>query len=331
MKIGLIGCGKQAPKHISGLKAVGDVEVAVCDIDSSRANALAAEHGLESYQTVAEMFDDPDVVGIDIATPTLTHSELIYQAIESGKHFFCEKPLSEDLDSSRTIADRLKQTGLIGMVGYIYRFAPVLEVGHSLVSRDQKGELPLGNPVCASFRIGGRGDHEVWKHQTATAGGAMSEMLVHMLDLAVWYFGGIEHARLLRSDLRRPVRTIRGQEVEVDAEDYVLAEFRTDGGMELLIQADLLTPAFSQYVDIQFERGSFMGSIQADFPSYVFASQATDAFPAGKTNLEFEPTNLFERQMAEFCRAVRDGNQVDRNRVSDSVEIATALQKLTSK
>lgn len=331
MKIGLIGCGKQAPKHISGLKAVGDVEVAVCDIDSSRANALADEHGLESYLSVSAMFDDPEIVAIDIATPTATHSELIYRAIETGKHFFCEKPLSEDLSSSRDIAKRLEQTRLIAMVGYIYRFAPVLEVGRSLVSSGQADELPLGNPVGASFRIGGRGDHEVWKHQNATAGGAMSEMLVHMLDLAVWYFGDIEEARLLRSDLRRPMRTIRGQSVEVDADDYVLAEFRTGGGLELLIQADLLTPAFSQYVEIQFERGSFMGSIQPDFPSYVFSSDSTDAFPAGKTKLEFEPANLFERQMAEFCRAVRDGNQVDRNLISDSVKIAMALQKLETK
>ena len=50
--------------------------------------------------------------------------------------------------------------------------------------------------------------------------------------------------------------------VTVDAEDYVMIRCFGANGIEIFCQADLITPVFCQYVEIQGENRTFMGSIQ---------------------------------------------------------------------
>ena len=61
------------------------------------------------------------------------------------------------------------------------------------------GDRLLGN--AQQFRLGRRGSHKAWKHRAQTGGGAANEMLVHMLDLALWYFGEPESATRLAGDI----------------------------------------------------------------------------------------------------------------------------------
>lgn len=327
MKIGLIGCGKQAWKHIAGLKSESDVEVAVCDINAERARDVGEKFDIPWSDDVGAFLADPALDAVNIATPTTTHAELVSRAIDAGKHFFCEKPLCNNIEDARRIQRDVEAKQLIGMVGYVYRHSPVFETAFELGPHGGSGQ-PLGAPVTAQFRIGGRGDHEIWKHRLETSGGAVSEMLVHMLDLAIWYFGPAVDAAMLARDLLRPVRRIGGIDVEVDAEDFALARIDTESGVRAWIQADLLSPAFSQYVEIQYERGSFMGSIQGDFPSFVFANEDSGAWARGKNPLAFGSVNLFERQMATFCAHVREGRALTRNTVGDSLKMMEALELL---
>ena len=71
------------------------------------------------------------------------------------------------------------------------------------------------------------------------------------IDLANWYFGPIRDIEVISCDLRCPERIIQGEKVKVDAEDYVLVRCFGCDGMEIYCQADLITPAFSQYVEVQ--------------------------------------------------------------------------------
>ena len=116
--------------------------------------------------------------------------------------------------------------------------------------------------------------------------------------------------------------------VQVDAEDYVLARFQMESGVEVLCQADLVTPAFSQYVEIQGENGTFMSSIQPSMPSFVYCINDNEGYPAGQTDLSFGSQNMFESQMAEFVRAVRNREQPTRSTLQDSVLLIEALNQL---
>jgi len=330
LKIGIVGCGKQAPKHLSGLRKIPGVELVLADIDADFAAKLGRQEGLAWTADIEDIFADQDISAVDICTPTQSHVSLIRRAVESGKDFFCEKPLCENLEEARSLHDLLTSTQQFGMVGYVYRFSPVFELGYSLFEDvPLVGEsMVLGKIVSAFFRLGGRGSHQVWKHRKANGGGAINEMLVHMIDLALWYFGPVEEVKVLACDLLRPKRLIQGKEVTADAEDYVLIRLRTQSGVEVLCQADLVTPAFTQFVEVQGENGTFMGSIQQDMPSFIYCQEDAAGYPKGKTMLSFGKVNLFDAQMAEFVRGLRLKRKPSRCTLDDSLAILETLELL---
>ena len=91
-----------------------------------------------------------------------------------------------------------------------------------------------------------------------------------------------------------------------DAEDFVLARFWTRAGMPVIIQADLVSPAFTQFLEVHGDNGTLMVSIQPEMPQFVFTREAAGGYAAGRTDLGRGRVNLFEAQMADFVAAVRD-------------------------
>lgn len=316
MKIAIFGCGKQAPKHINGFKYNGINDIVVFDVDRERAKSLAEQHGCKAVDTEADIFNDPAINAVDICTPVKFHKPLIEKAIAAGKHFFCEKPLSQSLEDDREIERLATENNVIGMVGYIYRFAPALSQSKTILNEDI-----LGRVHTAFFRIGGRGNHMEWKHQRATDGGALNEMAVHMIDLVYWYFGDIEHIDLLEADVRLPERVIGGKQITCDAEDYVLAKLKSKSGVDITIMADFVTSAFSQYIEIQGENGSLNTSIQPQYNNHVFLINEKGSFHKGNNDLNFEDNNLFKFQMACFLEALENQKQPERCSLKDSVAV----------
>jgi len=94
------------------------------------------------------------------------------------------------------------------------------------------------------------------------------------------------------------------------------------------VQADLITPAFCQYVDIQAENGSFMGSIQPESPSYIFLKESRGNYDVGKTQLRFNRQNAFDIQMLAFIRTVLRKKNVDRNTIDDSLKLIEIMNQV---
>jgi predicted dehydrogenase len=329
-RIGLIGCGKQAPKHIGGLRGSPGVEIVLADKDPALAEALARRERLAWVGSADELFADADLNAVDLCTPTQFHAPLIRQALAAGKDFFCEKPLCESAAEARALRDLAAASGRIGMVGYVYRYASVFEqVRTVLAGAAATGASPvLGKLTAALIRIGGRGSASLWKHRRDGSGGAINEMLVHMLDLAIWYFGPIRRIDVLMRELYRPRRIINGVMEDADAEDFVLVRCATKSGVPVVIQADLVTPAFTQLLEVQGENGSLMASIQPEMPQYVFAIDAAGGYGAGRTHLSTGPENMFAAEMTDFVQAVRLRKQPERCSLDDSVLVLEAIEML---
>ncbi len=331
VKIGIIGCGKQAEKHLSGLKKLSGVDFVVADIREEASRTFAEKSCVQWVAGPADIFADQSVRAVVICTPTSAHVDLIKEAVKTGKDVFCEKPLAGPNGDLSELDAMAKSAGRIVMIGYVYRYVPILEEGHRLFRKLDVGgrSLIMGKPLTAFFRLGGRGSHQAWKHRKTSDGGAINEMLVHMIDLANWYFGPLAGVEVVSHSLKLPQRQINGDLVDADADDYVVVKCIGEGGVEIICQADLVTPAFSQYVEIQAENGSFMGSIQADMPSYVFLREGRGGYQTGRTELRTGQRNLFDVQMLAFAEAVLKRQQPDRNSISDSIQLMHILKDVS--
>jgi len=330
LKIGVIGCGKQAYKHIRSIKKIPGADIVVHDIVPQLAHTMAKTEDVSFVDDVNEIFEDGKVEAVVICTPTQTHFELIIKALKNNLHVFCEKPLSDKINEIKDIKKAEIDTNLVMMIGYIYRFVPVFEEGYRIFTELQAhGEsLITGRALNAFFRLGGRGSHQIWKHLKEDGGGAINEMLVHMIDLANWYFGPLRDVEIISCCQYLHQRTIRGKTIDVDAEDYILIKCTGKNGVEILCQADLITPAFNQYVEIQCENGSFRGSIQQDSPSYLFLNEARGGFDQGKTNFSFGQRNLLDYQMLYFVHSILSKTKADKNTVADSLQLTTIIDRI---
>ena len=329
LRIGLVGCGKQAPKHISGLLAVdSDIRVVVADVDQNAAKALAGKFNVEVADSVDALFEMKDIDAIDVCTPVPFHYDLCLRAMHAGKHIFCEKPLVTNQLEAQELERVRAEKDVVGMVGYLYRFTPMLSMFKGLLDH-QKFESSFGRPVVANFRIGGRGSHQVWKHRKETGGGAINEMLVHMVDLALWYFGAPEKVEVLSCDQLLSAREIDGQTVDVDAEDIVQVRLQTKSGVLINIQADMLTPSFTQFVEVQGSKGTFCGSIQPSYSSYLFIDEEFEGYTKGMNKLEAEPSNLFQIQMGQFVEAIGDRNKSVSSTIEDSINLIRVMDQIS--
>jgi predicted dehydrogenase len=93
-KIGIIGAGGMLQYHAPGFKAGGAEIVAICDMNQEAAKKAAQTYGAkhifaDSQKMLGEL---TELDAISIITPNRTHKPLAIQALQAGKHVFCEKP-----------------------------------------------------------------------------------------------------------------------------------------------------------------------------------------------------------------------------------------------
>lgn len=323
VQLGLVGCGKQAEKHAAALRTLG-VDLVVADLDRELAERFAADFDARSVEHPVDLFNDATVAGIDICTPTPSHLALCLDAIEAGLPFFVEKPLCLSVAEARKIAEAASAAGVPGGVGYIYRFVPSIEVARTAVQSGAMGEL-----THATFHLGGRGNHQPWKHTRALGGGAISEMMVHMIDLAIWFFGEVVDVDLVQHRQLLPMRSFGGAApIAVDAEDLVSAVVRCSAGPDVLVHADLASGAFHQGLEVHGTNGVAVASIDSQVNTHVSLIEARAGFDAGRTSLP--PTgDLYVDELGEFVELVRSGESGSlRSTVADSVLLMRAMDTL---
>lgn len=323
--IGLIGCGKQSVKHIPALKKLG-VKVVLADIDPMLARTRAQEFTIDQTESIDEIFNDSTITAVDICTPTPSHYSLIKKAIDTGKHFFCEKPLVSSYNEAVEIDSLLDGTEIIGMVGYLYRFHPAFEMVRECID-----ECTIGKPYLANLRLGGRGSHRIWKHKKDQGGGAINEMMIHMLDLVFWYFGTITKIETILYDTVLKEREIDGKIVHADAEDLAMVYLETNSGVKVICESDLITPSYMNYIEIQATNGSIITSILDYFPSIVFCKESRGTYQTGNNVLHFPKVNLFGKQLEYFIHCITNAIRPDRNTVKDSVYLLKLIKTIKEK
>ena len=127
INVGFIGgrSGMNAHVNISSKNAAANniSQVAVCDVWSKR--TAAAKAFIEKAGTGAnvtthvdyrEILDRKDIDAVVIATHDPIHAAASIGAMESGKHVYCEKPLTRYL-GKLAVHDVVKKTGKILQVG----------------------------------------------------------------------------------------------------------------------------------------------------------------------------------------------------------------------
>lgn len=123
LKVGIIGCGGMATEgHMKPLIKVREEQniefAAVCDIFDPRADRAAQLTGAQKkYRDYRQLLADKDVDYVLIATPEHWHAQMSIDAAEAGKHIYCEKPMTYNVQEARKVVDTINRTKVKMQVG----------------------------------------------------------------------------------------------------------------------------------------------------------------------------------------------------------------------
>jgi predicted dehydrogenase len=158
--------------------------VGVFDVDSSRADALAARHGdkVRVEASVDGLLDRDDVDLVIIATTHRELHSLSVAALQAGHHVLTEKPGAVNVAEAQRVAAEAIERGRVARVGFNHRFHPSLLEARRLIRAEQHG-APLY--IRARYGHGGRlGYEREWRANRAQSGGGeLMDQGIHLIDL----------------------------------------------------------------------------------------------------------------------------------------------------
>jgi len=205
MKIGIVGTGNISIRHLDEFNKIENVNVeAVCDTNKEnleRFLSLNKECKIRGYTTLDEMLsNEKDFDGITNATPDKFHKETSIKILNNGYNIFCEKPLAENYEDAKTMADVAKNSKKINMVNFTYRESSAYQ---KLVEIIKSGEVGIPRHVSACYyqswlssnKWGDWRKEDKWLWRLSKkhgSNGALGDTGVHIFDFTINAVGDIK-------------------------------------------------------------------------------------------------------------------------------------------
>ncbi|MGU3396059.1 gfo/Idh/MocA family oxidoreductase [Priestia aryabhattai] len=188
VKIGVIGCGSIAQhRHLPEYKMNEQVElVAVCDINTERANSVAQQYGVKAYTNYEELLASGTVEAVSVCTPNYLHAPISVAALNSGVHVLCEKPMATSEEEAKSMIEAAKTNGKKLMIGHNQRFVASHQKARELIEKGEIGKIysfrtAFGHGGPEGWSVDGK---ESWFFKKDEAFiGAMGDLGVHKTDM----------------------------------------------------------------------------------------------------------------------------------------------------
>ncbi len=291
MKILIAGLGSIGRRHLRNLRALGQEDIIL--YRTHQATLSDAELGdLPTFTKLSlALAEKPD--GVIVANPTALHLEVSIASAKAGAALLIEKPISNGLARLGELQSALELSGRPAMVGFHFRFHPVLNQIKTLLDSGQ-----LGKPLSALAHWGEYlpgwhpwEDYRCSYAARADLGGGVVNTLSHPLDYLHWLLGEVESVSAWTGNL---------SELELDVEDNADIQLRFVAGVVASVHLDYYQRPPSHTLEVTCEGGRICWD-NATGEARVFHSQ--DATPHLLIPPEgFERNQMFLDEMSAFVR-----------------------------
>jgi predicted dehydrogenase len=204
VKFGMVGTGSRGQYLLRHLKDVDNGRcVALCDINDEALKAAVGytTTGPKTYKDYRELLADRNVEAVFVTTPLFVHYPVTRDALQAGKHVFCEKCLvfkPEEVHGLRALAaehpKQIIQTGLQRRYSYFYQTVKKM-IDQKILGKvthvyAQWHRNMINKPSRLwTMKPGGGNNIANWRVFRSMSGGLVAELTSHQVDVADWYFG----------------------------------------------------------------------------------------------------------------------------------------------
>jgi myo-inositol 2-dehydrogenase / D-chiro-inositol 1-dehydrogenase len=198
LRVGVVGAGMMGADHVARLthRTAGAAVSAIIEPDEQRAaNAVQVAPGARAFTRIEDALDACAADAILIATPGRFHEPVLLPVLQAGLPVLCEKPLTNDPESSwRILEAEQKHPHPLIQVGFMRRFDTEYRQLRELIAAGTAGELLLLRCVHRNPRV----------PDSYTEDMLITDSLVHELDAVPWLTGAPITSVEVRRGRRNP-------------------------------------------------------------------------------------------------------------------------------
>lgn len=317
IRVALVGCGLISLYHLRAWEAVGAEIVALCDIDSAKAEARAAEFGVSRvYTDAAKLFADGGFDAVDIAASVDAHAPVARLAADYGVHIMCQKPMCETVAEAEALVDDIGNRVRF-MVHENYRYRP-----HYLKVQQWLAEGRIGKPMHAQMNVRGSGLVSLSGETPFLVNrqpylknfrrNIVFETMIHHLDVLRSLFGPL---KVIAARLNRLNKDLPGEDT---------ATILLEGADGFIVSADgcICAPG---YPDLHGDRLEIIGTTATLIMDYnrVFILGREDE--GEEVDLIGRYQECFTHAINEFVRGIREDEPFETDRL-DNLETLRLME-----
>lgn len=338
--IGIIGVGWPGQRHIEAYQKLSDVEiVALSDVNTELAESVRSQYELRAdiYSDYQEMLASGGVDAVSICTPNFLHAPMAIAALEAKKHVLLEKPLANTLAEGRRIAETVRSSDPVFMMGFSQRYRPDTRVLKAQIEDGVLGDIYYAktgwlrrqwNTVARSW----------FTTREQSGGGPLIDLGVHMLDLTLWFMGNPRPASVSGAVYSKFGQYLRPDLGHVDVEDLAAAFIKLDNGGSIAL--DVSWYSFIEHPDYVYSQlfGSKGGAKIERYPSVedlsIFTSRnevplvQKPAFDSYETQVPgYMLYSSFAGEIAHFVECIHTGRQPEAS-ITHGIDVLRVLDAI---
>lgn len=314
LKIGIIGAGRIGKVHLESISyhVKNATVTAMADpFMNEETEKLIRSYGVSKVtKDYKDILNDNDIDAVLVCSSTDTHAAISIEAINAGKHVFCEKPVDHSIEKIQAVADALKEHPDIKFqVGFNRRFDHNFAAIRKAYDDGKIGEAHI-------LKITSRDPEPPNPAYIKVSGGIFLDMTIHDFDMACFLTDSdVEELYVNSAVLVDPAIGEQG-----DVDTAIITMKMANGALAVIDNSRKAAYGYDQRAELFGSKG--MVATSNDTVSSAVISNADGV--TGEKPLFF----FLERYMGSFSEEMRQFTEAVINDTEVPVGIHAGLQSV---
>lgn len=314
LKIGIIGAGRIGKVHLESISyhVKNATVTAMADpFMNEETEKLIRSYGVSKVtKDYKAILNDKDIDAVLVCSSTDTHAAISIEAINAGKHVFCEKPVDHSIEKIQAVADALKEHPDIKFqVGFNRRFDHNFAAIRKAYDDGKIGEAHI-------LKITSRDPEPPNPAYIKVSGGIFLDMTIHDFDMACFLTDSdVEELYVNSAVLVDPAIGEQG-----DVDTAIITMKMANGALAVIDNSRKAAYGYDQRAELFGSKG--MVATSNDTVSSAVISNADGV--TGEKPLFF----FLERYMGSFSEEMRQFTEAVINDTEVPVGIHAGLQSV---
>ena len=314
LKIGIIGAGRIGKVHLESISyhVKNATVTAMADpFMNEETEKLIRSYGVSKVtKDYKDILNDKDIDAVLVCSSTDTHAAISIEAINAGKHVFCEKPVDHSIEKIQAVADALKEHPDIKFqVGFNRRFDHNFAAIRKAYDNGKIGEAHI-------LKITSRDPEPPNPAYIKVSGGIFLDMTIHDFDMACFLTDSdVEELYVNSAVLVDPAIGEQG-----DVDTAIITMKMANGALAVIDNSRKAAYGYDQRAELFGSKG--MVATSNDTVSSAVISNADGV--TGEKPLFF----FLERYMGSFSEEMRQFTEAVINDTEVPVGIHAGLQSV---